>query len=243
MEIIGGALVAIALVGLSAWLGRAGGSALLRTDRKRITERVAEISPSLGQPRGQVRQIQSRRGLWRDTSVTLMITGLLLMLILIIDRPESSGLVLEATATPVATGVRVGGQMTAVPDTKPSMLAVAPPAPAASDPARSPDPVMLLPTVTTTPGPTPAHAMPTPQPGPTRVAPPSIPSSDRLAVLTPCANKSDCFIYVVRRGDNLVSIANWFGIPLATVLTMNPRVQDPGTVHTGDRITIPTPRR
>jgi hypothetical protein len=240
MEIIGGfALAAIALVGLFAWLGRWRGSAHRRTDRKRITERVAEISPPPSQPAAEERPSQSRRRLWRDTSVTLMVTGMLLMLILIVDQPTSSGLVLEATATP---GASAGELMTAIPKTEPSMPSDAPPAPAESHPAPALDPVKP-PEVTPTPEPTPAPATPTPEPSPTQSSRPSIPSSDRLAVLTPCANESDCFVYVVRRGDNLVSIANWFGIPLATVLTMNPGIQDPGTVHAGDRITIPTPRR
>ena len=54
---------------------------------------------------------------------------------------------------------------------------------------------------------------------------------------------ADCWIYVVRAGDNLRSIVNWFGVSFQRVLQMNPWITDPTTIHAGDELKIPTPTR
>jgi hypothetical protein len=83
-----------------------------------------------------------------------------------------------------------------------------------------------------------------PAPGPSEgpvVARPS-PTSDRYAVLVACPGIPDCYRYEVRAGDNLWSIARWFGIPLATVYELNPALRLEA-LRPGMEIRLPTPTR
>lgn len=230
------ALVAAALVAGAVGLvplirrGRAGTHRLLdRTARRRIERRVAEISsppPAIpapakatDNPRGPgTGAIQSRRLLWRDTSAVLTVLGAGLIVVLVLTGGQgSTGSVLEATATPQS------GQ---------AALPASPRASSTSAATASPILRAVDPTATRAPGPSVAAATE----GPSA-------TSDRMGVLTPCRGQPDCYIYEVRRGDNVVSIANWFGIPYATVLALNPQIRDPRYIHAGDRIRLPTPRR
>jgi LysM repeat protein len=50
-------------------------------------------------------------------------------------------------------------------------------------------------------------------------------------------------VYTVRAGDNLWSIVRWFGVPMDRVLAMNPWIGPSQTIHTGQKVLIPTPTR
>jgi LysM repeat protein len=86
----------------------------------------------------------------------------------------------------------------------------------------------------------PPAATPPPTPVPTKRPTPA-PTSDRYAVLDPCPSKPDCWIYTVRAGDNLRSIANWFGVSYDRMLAMNPNLRRP--IVAGEQLRIPTPTR
>ncbi len=113
-------------------------------------------------------------------------------------------------------------------------------------PASSPTPnPTVSPTSTPPPSPSPtadgsASPMPSPTSKPT-AKPTKKPSSDRYALLTPCPDQAKCYIYVIRSGDNLFSIAHYFGVPLATVKSMNPWTAT--GLRSGRELRIPPPTR
>ena len=90
-----------------------------------------------------------------------------------------------------------------------------------------------------TPSATPSRP-PSPTPKPT-ANPTAKPAPGRFALLTRCPGTADCYVYIVRSGDNLFSIARYFGVPLKTVQAMNPWTKS-GLVA-GRELRIPTPTR
>lgn len=104
---------------------------------------------------------------------------------------------------------------------------------------------------TTTPAPTstPIAATPAPTAVPTPVAtsaPTAAPTPRpnlRFDGLTPCPDAPDCYIYVVQPGNNLYSIARYYGHTTDTILRLNPWIRDPSTIRPGDQIRLPTPTR
>jgi LysM repeat protein len=168
-----------------------------------------------------------------------------------ISRPVvAASLVLVAALAASFGFLAVRGSLTvalAGPSPGSSQLAIVPAASVAVQP--SPSPVSsATPSVTPSATPSPSPSLsPTPTgtpaatPTPT-IAPTPRPSSDRYAVLTACPSTPDCWIYVVRSGDNLVSIAHWFGVSLERIYEMNPWARTSG-LRAGQELRIPTPTR
>jgi LysM repeat protein len=159
------------------------------------------------------------------------------------------GLVLTAAApTTGPTGVVLGDVEDASPDPT-AVPAATSTAPSTPSPSQSAAPSTTA-TIAPSPSPSPSHspspsptatvASPTPSPSPT-AKPTKKPSSDRYALLSPCPDASKCYIYIIRSGDNLFSIARYFGVPLATVKTMNPWTAD--GLRAGRELRIPPPTR
>jgi LysM repeat protein len=98
----------------------------------------------------------------------------------------------------------------------------------------------VAPTATTNPTPTPS---PTPErtrkpertPRPTQ-------RSDRYDLLEPCPDRPRCWIYTVRSGDNLYSIANYFGVALESIYELNPWTRNQG-LRAGQELILPPPTR
>ena len=141
---------------------------------------------------------------------------------------------LVASAGAAIAFVTVTGGLRLASSVPPVGVATSSPSPTPLEPTPTPGPTLkpaVSPTPASTPAPTPTLA-PTPTPAPT---------SDRYALLTPCPDKPDCYLYTIRAGDNLQSIASYFGIPYATVRQLNPNLRIP--IHTGDVVILPPPTR
>jgi len=88
-----------------------------------------------------------------------------------------------------------------------------------------------------------ATAVPSVAPSPPlAVTPAPRPSSDRYVLLEACPDAPDCWIYTVRNGDNLVSIARYFGVPFEVVTELNPWTETTPLVA-GQELRLPPPTR
>ncbi len=148
-------------------------------------------------------------------------------------NPTDSGVAMLATPTPepgITAQPSSAGSSTPAPTAPPS---IAPSPTASSSPTPTPTP-SPTPTLEPTPTATPSS---TPTPAPTKA------TSDRYKLLTPCPDRKKCWIYVVRSGDNLFSIAHYFGVPLSTIYAWNPRYASGAHLKAGDQIRMPPPTR
>ena len=146
----------------------------------------------------------------------------------------NGGLVLtaaEPTPSSGTAGVVTSAAPTAPPTPKPTPEPTVAPTP---EPLPTPS---VAPSASVPPTPLPtASATPTPTPKAT-----AKPTSSRLALLKPCPDKPNCYLYVIRSGDNLFSIGKYFGVPLKTITALNPWVSSGLTV--GRALQLPPPTR
>lgn len=154
---------------------------------------------------------------------------------------NNGGLVLTAAE---ASSEPTGGALGDIESASPSVPLTPTPAPSQTATVTPTETPGTSPSPSPSPGPTvsaiPSGASPSPSATPT-TRPSKAPASDRSALLTPCPDQPKCFIYVIRSGDNLFSIAKYFGVPLATVKTMNPWTAD--GLRAGRELRIPPPTR
>ncbi len=173
----------------------------------------------------------------------------------VIPRPTAAALVVLAASAAISFGfvLQRGGIDLPTAAVAPGGAAAAasgviasagstPAAPSAT-PGASPGPTRLTSGSPSPATPSPkATRSPRPTPTPTQTASGGVPSADRLAVIKPCPGQAGCWIYNVRVGDNLWSIAHWFGVPLDTIYAWNPTVKQTG-IQPGVPLKIPTPTR
>lgn len=180
------------------------------------------------------------------------------LVVLLVSAIVSVGYVAAAgglTLPPDAVrGLVAGGSPTAGPPTTgasttaPPTTATGSAGTAVATPGAASAPPSVVPTPAATPSPSPAETptptrsrAPKPTPGPTATPSPAS-TSDRFSVLSACPGRPDCWIYVVRSGDNLFSIAHWFGVSLDSIYAMNPWART-ATLTAGQELRIPTPTR
>jgi hypothetical protein len=175
--------------------------------------------------------VPTRRDLPRATIGAIAILAISLLVTLTFTAAHG-GLAIPVAASPAASPVA----STAVVESPPPQGPSAAPSTA---PSASPSPSPSA--ASAGPSSTPAGAGPSS--GPTTSPAGSGPTADRLALLQPCPDRTDCYIYTVRAGDNLTSIGLFFGVPFDTILRLNPWIRDPATIHKGDRVVITTPTR
>ena len=154
-------------------------------------------------------------------------------------------LVMALTAS-VAFVLARGGVMSIGPSASPSGSAPV----AVVSPSNLPASPTAVGQVTPTPAPTPAPTptttptsspTPSPTPAPTRTPRPS-PTSDRYQLLRACPNTPRCYVYTVRRGDNVFSIARYFGVSQDSIYSRNPWLRDSG-LRAGQQLRLPPPTR
>jgi hypothetical protein len=220
------------------WMIAAGRAvwSILRGDRSwaKTSRSPASVAPIATERQGR-RASLPRLGAIGSGAAIAMVASSSLVLITAATVWTTYGEV--AGVQPLSVGAVAG--VTGRPPSPPDgvILAVSP-EPSETTAVTSPTPAAALPSAPTA-SPTPIPTQP-PQPKPTPT-PPGI--TDRFPELTRCPGQRNCYIYVVRPGDNFYSIVNYYRVDYDTVRRMNPRLRNPARIRPGDEIRIPTPRR
>ena len=170
-------------------------------------------------------------------SVGIFVVAFLLSLAFVV---ANGGLTLTAAVVPPPSSATFPAGTASTP---PPQTPLPTPTPTATaTPSVTPDPTPTatpLPTATSEPTATPAPAAtPKPTKAPAAAFPPGATAS-RMKLVTPCPDKPKCYIYRIRSGDNLYSIANYFGVSLDTVKAWNAWTQN--GLRVGRELRIPPP--
>jgi LysM repeat protein len=184
------------------------------------------------------------RALTPATAVALLVFAAAFMLSLAFVVTNGGLQIVAAAPSPGATSDALAAAASATPTGLASPVPTVTPAPSPTPPATPAATAIPSPTPAPTPSPT-TSATPAPTPGRTPVptaVPTPRPSSNRYALLKPCPGTPNCWIYVIRSGDNLSSIAHYFGVPLATIRSLNPWTTT-SALKVGRQLRLPPPTR
>jgi LysM domain-containing protein len=173
-------------------------------------------------------------------SVAILIIAFLLSLAFVV---ANGGLTLTAVVAPSPSGIVLAEAPSVAPSHVPTQTPTSTPVPSATpDPTPTATPLPTakpVPSHTPEPTATPApSATPKPAKAPTAALPPGATAS-RMRLVTRCPDRTKCYIYRIRSGDNLYSIANYFGVSLATVRAWNTWTEN--GLRVGRELRIPPP--
>jgi LysM repeat protein len=135
--------------------------------------------------------------------------------------PSATAVAVVASPSPLAPA--------ASPSASAAVISAPPSASIAPSPSASPS---SSPSAAATPTATPTRK-PTPAPAP---------RSDRYKLLKACPGTPRCWIYTVRSGDNVYSIANYFGVSQKSIYARNPWLKNTG-LRAGQQLRLPPPTR
>jgi LysM repeat protein len=173
-------------------------------------------------------------------SLAVLVVAFLVSIAFVVGN---GGLALTGAATtPTASGAAVAALASRSPAPTPAPTPASTPIANPSEASSS----TPSPSEASSPAPTPSRppssspSPPSPTSAPT-AKPTAKPTSSRLALLKPCPDAPNCYLYVIRSGDNLYSIANYFGVSVKAITVMNPWTAN--GLKVGRALRLPPPTR